>query len=67
VNSWKFISFSVRSLLMLAWVAWAGLLMAALVIGPLNQTVPAWLYQCAWLAGAFAVFTLICHFESSSG
>jgi hypothetical protein len=51
---------------MLAWLAWAGLLMAALVIGPLHQTVPSWLYQCAWLAGACAVFTLICHFESSS-
>lgn len=40
---------------MLGLGAFVGLILAALVIGPLNASVPAWLYQCAWLFGAFAV------------
>jgi hypothetical protein len=52
---------------MLAWSALAALIVAALVIGPLGNTVPAWTHQGAWLAGVCAVFALICHLESISG
>jgi uncharacterized membrane protein YccC len=44
----------------------AGLMLAALVIGPFNTSVPGWLYQSAWLCGAFAVFALVCNYESGS-
>jgi hypothetical protein len=51
---------------MVAWSALVAVLLAALVIGPFNDSVPAWLYQCAWLAAACAVFALVCNYESGS-
>jgi hypothetical protein len=52
---------------MLAWGALAALILAALVIGPMGHVVPSWTHEGAWLAGACAVFALICHLESRSG
>jgi hypothetical protein len=40
--------------------------LAAVVIGPLNASVPGRIYQCAWLFGALAVFALVCNYESGS-
>ena len=51
---------------MLGLVAFVGLILAALVIGPLNASVPVWLHQGAWLFGVLAVFALVCHYESGS-
>jgi hypothetical protein len=51
---------------MVAWSALVAVLLSALVIGPFNDSVPAWLYQCAWLAAACAVFALVCNYESDS-
>ena len=51
---------------MLGLSAIAGLILAALVVGPFNASVPAWIYQCAWLFGVIAVFALVCNYESGS-
>ena len=51
---------------MLGLSAIAGLILAVLVIGPLNASVPAWIYQGAWLFGVVAVFALVCNYESGS-
>ena len=56
---------SVAALALFVWTL-PILILAALVIGPFNASVPAWAYQCAWLFGAFAVFALVCNYESGS-
>jgi hypothetical protein len=51
---------------MLGLSAIAGVILAGLVIGPFNTSVPGWLYEGAWLFGALAIFALVCNYESGS-